>query len=758
MAERRVEVRLGVRDRITREYRRIQRNIGRNNKQIRESMKRVKKDSGDTFRSMKRGISGVKLAFVALGAVATGVLVRSFIKAGSEVEDLSTQFEVLLGSAEAAKERMAELAKFAETTPFQLEQVARASRLLQVLTGGVLATGDSLRMVGDAAAAAGTDFAELAMWVGRAYSGLQANRPIGEALMRLTELGIVTAETRNEIERLQQAGRGTEAWGVLQKALSASEGGMLKLSKTVTGLTSTIRDQLNAAMRQILAAGIWDKFREKLGNIVELMNKALEDGTFTRWGDRIIHIGSTVLDVTRKIGSLTRAYVNFILEITGADEETKDVGKDYWNNIEIMEDLLKKAAKAQLLLTEKVEGYEKTMELGRSKEILAEQIKNITGVETTWIALVNKIPTWRERFEELSPMQLTPREMELEKVTQWATEMVKIHEGNAEKIAQIKEETEQKVLAIEKKYQKNSVVQTITAEDEKARKKREKVLEAARMLNEALILEDMKGKDKELEQLRRYYNEQQAVINEALKITMESETLSHEEITAKYQELRDSQLMIDKIFGDKRKEIQDKYREEEVQSEKEKNEKIINLEKAKIDSQLKIGRQLAGLAQVVFGEGRAIFLFQKSLAAAEVVVNTMRGIAAAMAEPFGVGLPRIPFIKATGAIALATIAAQTIKGFQKGGFVTEGALQGDRTLARVNRGEMILNASQQRNILALANGRGGRGGNTITFGDTIINARGGDPDAIASAVDQTMQERIRDLNEILKEKDALQVA
>ena len=128
--------------------------------------------------------------------------------------------------------RMQELSKFAQTTPFQLSEVANASRVLQTLGGSALATGDSLRMVGDASAVSGESFENLAIHVGRAYSGLKSNRPIGESMSRLQELGLVTGETRSEIEKLQKQSKGKDAWAVLQTELGKTKGGMKELSGT----------------------------------------------------------------------------------------------------------------------------------------------------------------------------------------------------------------------------------------------------------------------------------------------------------------------------------------------------------------------------------------------------------------------------------------------------------------------------------------------------------------------------------------------
>lgn len=755
MADKRVEVRLGVDDRITREYKRVRNRIGNNNKQIRDSMKRMKKESSMTFNSMKRGISGIKLAFLGLGAVLTGLFARSVMKAGSEVEDLTVQFKVLLGSTEAAQKRMEELAKFAQTTPFQLEQVAQASRLLEVLTKGALSTGENLRMVGDAAAAAGTDFGELAMWVGRAYSGLQANRPIGEAMMRLTELGIVTGETRNQIEILQQRGEGTKAWQVLQGALSKSKGGMEALSKTVTGLSSTIKDQLNAAIRQGLDSGIWDVIRNKLSKLVEVLNKSLDDGTFERWGQKILSIGENVFAASKKIGSFVKGYADFILQITGTETQTANVGKDYLNNLEVLTDLLSKATELQALLNTEASTYDEITKSLAQRDLLAKQIESIRGVKTNFEQINQIVDVLENRFQELAGAPVTPREEALEEVTKWAEKMLAIHEGNAAAILEIEEMTYQKIAEVEKKFQSESVKDTLKLEDEKTRKKREKALEAAKRVQDELKIMRLSGTQAELESLRQEEEQKKLILEEAKQATVELETvyaLRRKEINIKAnEEIKQNALQTEKEIRDARLQTISSS----LSAGMNFFSSMASLANTRAQSEIKSAqaagkseKQIEAIRKKSFQEQKRYQLFQ---ALGNVALGVTRALASA-SPPLNFVLAGLT--AAAGAIQIATIQAQK---FAKGGFVTSGTTSGDNTIARVNKNEAILNTAQQRNFMALANGKAGRAGTTINFGEITINSSNGDPDEIAAAVNRTQQERIRELSDVLKEKDALLV-
>jgi len=253
-----------------------------------KTSKGIKKDSGvinKSFEDAKKQAKLLKASFAGFAVLGLGVFAKSIINASAEMETLETKFKVLLGSTENAKARMQELSKFAQTTPFQLTEVAGASRVLQTLGGTALATGDSLRMVGDASAISGESFENLAVHIGRAYSGLQANRPIGESMARLTELGLVTGQTRTEIEKLQQAGKGKDAWKVLQTELMKTKGGMKELSSTFGGLSSTLKDQFQTALRQIGSTGFFDNMKSGLKSLVDTMNSWIDSGVFVRIGE-----------------------------------------------------------------------------------------------------------------------------------------------------------------------------------------------------------------------------------------------------------------------------------------------------------------------------------------------------------------------------------------------------------------------------------------------------------------------------------------
>ena len=89
----------------------------------------------------------------------------------------------------------------------------------------------------------------------------------------------------------------------------------------------------------------------------------------------------------------------------------------------------------------------------------------------------------------------------------------------------------------------------------------------------------------------------------------------------------------------------------------------------------------------------------------EVAANTAKGVSAAGASAASLPFPA-NLIAIGAAIAAAVALFASIPKFANGGIITGGPSSGDKMLARVNSGEMILNQSQQSRLWqAIQSGR-----------------------------------------------------
>lgn len=187
------------------------------------------------------------------------------------------------------------------------------------------------------------------------------------------------------------------------------------------------------------------------------------------------------------------------------------------------------------------------------------------------------------------------------------------------------------------------------------------------------------------------------------------------------------------------------------------NELEISARKARIAALRGEGRDFVANLSVLAGANKKFGAIFKAAAITQTTIDTFVGAQAAFKSLAGIPIvgPVLGGVAAAAAIGAGLTRVAAIKGqsFQQGGIVGGGSFSGDNVPIRANSGEMVLNRSQQSNLLGLANGGGGGGGNQITFEAPRITVQGGDPAAVARAVGDTYQEQINNLATRLSDAD-----
>lgn len=209
-----------------------------------------------------------------------GGIKAAMIDGNAEFERYQTQFGVLLGSTDAAKKRLEELAKFGAETPFELPEVVRADKILQAF--GLhseeaakkfgFAGGDIRTIAGDVAAGTGASFEEISSYLGKFSAGAT-----GEAISRMQELGITTRAELTEMGlAFDKSGALIspldKSMGVLLTAMKTKFGGMMDAqSSTFEGMVSNLQDWLGQTGR-IIGAPIFEVLKTNLGNLLTFLS------------------------------------------------------------------------------------------------------------------------------------------------------------------------------------------------------------------------------------------------------------------------------------------------------------------------------------------------------------------------------------------------------------------------------------------------------------------------------------------------------
>lgn len=279
-----------------------------------------------------QGFLGGALQFAVGGIIQTAITTLSgsvgqifdgMIKGNAEFERYNVQFGVLLGSADLAKERLAELELFGRTTPFELPEVVRADKILQAFGFHAEDTakkfgmsGEEIRRIaGDVAAGSGASFESIATYLGKFASGAT-----GESIMRMSELGIVTRQQMKEVGvEFDKAGALVtpvdEAMGKMLGLMKGKFGGMMDAqSGTFEGMMSNLQDWTGATLREV-GKPLFDVLKDKLKDLLDFLGSpavkeqlsALATGMSQALGwllDQVTNLGSMIGPVVQTITGL----------------------------------------------------------------------------------------------------------------------------------------------------------------------------------------------------------------------------------------------------------------------------------------------------------------------------------------------------------------------------------------------------------------------------------------------------------------------
>jgi len=246
---------------------------------ILEYIIRAKDASGEAVSSAKSRISGmlgnVGKELLAVGGVALGVagMVRLLGTAFSEAFEFQTaqaRLKTFLGTWEAAAARIRELQAFKNDTAgglFQLPDVTSAAMALERLSSGALRGADTLKLVGDVAAATGNSMESVAFAVGKAFGQLSEGLSMDRSIMQLQQLGVLTPESIADLKRLEeQGGTLAQKWDVITTALERYRGGMENIKSTTSGAVTQMKNDWREALENI---GKWiSEWAAKISNVI----------------------------------------------------------------------------------------------------------------------------------------------------------------------------------------------------------------------------------------------------------------------------------------------------------------------------------------------------------------------------------------------------------------------------------------------------------------------------------------------------------
>lgn len=272
--------------------------------------------ASSSFASFQNKMNSVKTAMIgAFSVTAVAAMGKEIFSVGSEMEQLNVSFKTMLGSQAAATAMMEDIRKFSATTPFEMPEVAKASK--QLLAFGIEQSKviDSLRMLGDVGSGIGAPIGDLAYLFGtiktqgRAMT-MDINQFANRGIPIWDELSKITGKNSLELRKFVEDGK--IGFPQIEKAFAnmSGQGGkffnlMQEQSATSAGKLSNAMDKLKEVMDKLFI-----KAQPLINNMIEGFGKLVE---------KIIPAVEWVQKNWKVIKALTLAVLTFKLTIVAAN-------------------------------------------------------------------------------------------------------------------------------------------------------------------------------------------------------------------------------------------------------------------------------------------------------------------------------------------------------------------------------------------------------------------------------------------------------
>lgn len=214
---------------------------------------------------------GPGIAAIALGSAAGGLLARVTstiaavpgiaLKLAADAEQTQISFEVMLGSADKAKQLLGELKAYADASPFggmEVNEFAQQLANYNIQAQDIVPT---IKQLGDIAAGDANKFRSLATAFGQVVSmgklqGGEKNQFINAGFNPLKEISRTTGESMPDLAKRMEAGSISvqEVANALKTA--TTEGGLFfkmteRQAGTLAGKWSTMKDQIGNVLREL---------------------------------------------------------------------------------------------------------------------------------------------------------------------------------------------------------------------------------------------------------------------------------------------------------------------------------------------------------------------------------------------------------------------------------------------------------------------------------------------------------------------------
>ncbi len=344
----RMEILISARDQATKTLKGI-------TKTLRKLGKVAKKSGGvmgRVFAKVKNSVFSLKTALVSLAGIGGFIgLTKSILKTGGAFEDYKSTLKVVLGSQKKANKAFAWVKKFAEETPFSVDNLTAS--FVKLSAYGIDGT-KVMRTLGDTAAGMGKDINMAVEALADAQTGeFERLKEFGIKALQLTKSNAVAmGATMKDVGKTALTftdKMGKQAFKIVDRnnrAMITSTlmaiwneryaGAMKERSKTMNGLLSNLGDAW-VNFKALVADKIMPAIKEKLQGVLDKIKEWGEDGTIEGWANGIATAIDSVIAAMAGFLSAFEAdflaiglgFENFDTSIKGSEEKGRAWGESF---------------------------------------------------------------------------------------------------------------------------------------------------------------------------------------------------------------------------------------------------------------------------------------------------------------------------------------------------------------------------------------------------------------------------------------------
>ena len=251
-------------DNISPQLKKIQSNLESTGNRVQAIAQSMSSSFDKVSQSLKQTSQSIKNAGSTLAplSVAMGGIALKAFKSAAEFEMLRIRMDVLTGSAEKGAKAFQEVTKYAAKTPFEIADISKSLNML-MSTGGMSfdEAMKSVKVIGDIASISGGEMSGMALAFSQTSAttrllGQDFNQFVNNSVPLMKILTDYTGKSAAQIMAMKEAGQ--LSFDVVSKAMEKAtkagglfENGAEKMSQTLSGLFSTLKDEVNIAFAEL---------------------------------------------------------------------------------------------------------------------------------------------------------------------------------------------------------------------------------------------------------------------------------------------------------------------------------------------------------------------------------------------------------------------------------------------------------------------------------------------------------------------------